>query len=104
MLLRWGIGGAFFVAFAGFLWARQRKLSVLIAMRIALVGLIAGLCGYVVAIAVGRFWLSGWLYSIVEREYVAVAVTLLAGIVALIPAMSIYLAQRRRRQYVEEER
>jgi uncharacterized membrane protein len=104
-LLRWGLSGALFVAFVGFLWARQRKLSILVAVRVALVGLIAGLLGYVVVIALGRFWLSGWLYSIVGHEYLAVVVTVLVGVVALVPVTLFYLVQRRRRnRYVEEER
>ncbi|MEJ5308677.1 MAG: glycoside hydrolase family 3 N-terminal domain-containing protein [Anaerolineae bacterium] len=104
MLLQWGIGGALLVALAGFLWARQRGLSIFIAVRVALVGLVAGLFGYVVAVAVGRFWLSGWLYSVVGREYVAVAVTMLIGVIAVIPAMLFYMAQSRHRRYVEEDR
>ncbi len=104
MLLRWGIGGALLVALAGFLWARQRGLNIFVAVRVAMVGLVAGLFGYVVAVALGRFWLSGWLYTVVGREYVAVAVTMLIGVIAVIPAMLFYMAQRRHRQYVEDER
>jgi len=103
MLLRWGLGGALFVALAGFFWARQRELDIVIAVRLALVGLVGGVSGYVAVIALGRFWLSGWLYTIVGHEYMAVTVALLVGTTALIPATLFYLAQRRRRQYVEEE-
>ena len=103
MLLRWGIGGAFFVALAGFFWARQRKLGVVVAMRIALIGLVGGLFGYVVVVALGRFWLTGWLYRVVGYEYMAVVVTLVVGIAALIPATLFYSLQKRRHQYVEDQ-
>jgi uncharacterized membrane protein len=104
MLLRWGIAGAFFAAFFGFLWARQRRLSILIALRVALIGLVSGLLGYVVVIALGRFWFSGWLYSIVGHEYIAVGVTVLVGVLALVPITLFYLVRKRRHRYIEEER
>lgn len=103
MLLRWGMSGALLVALAGFLWARQRKFTIFIAARVALVGLVAGLFGYVVAMALGRFWLSGWLYRVVGHEYVVIVVTVLIGVIAVIPTMLFYIEQRRHWQYVEQE-
>ncbi len=94
-LIRWGVLGAAIVAVLGFFWSRELSLRPVCAMRAGLIGLVGGLAGYDVFIALGRYWLPIVHYVLVAREYLACVVAVGAGGLALFVALWVMQSNER---------
>ncbi len=94
-LLGWGGAAALLVWIVGFVWARERGLGIVMAIRLAFWGMIGGLCGYVGVMAVGQWWIQSWHYTVVGREYIVGGITLLFGFITIFMGVVLGSVMRR---------
>ncbi len=79
-LIAWALASIGAVSALAFLLGRERSLAADRAIAVALAGAIGGLAGYVVLMAMGRWWLPVVRYVLVGREYLAGVVAAVCGV------------------------
>jgi hypothetical protein len=80
------LGAALLLAVA-FAWSRERALTPQLSVTLSLASFIGGLAGYVLMMAVSRWWLPVVRYELVGREYIAGIISGLGGLLVFGPAL-----------------
>ena len=83
-LLGWGIGAVLLTFGVGLSWSRGRGMGVVVAIRIAVWGIIGTLLGYISIMLIGYGWLPGWQYNLIGREYIVGGVSAFVGLGGLV--------------------
>jgi len=85
-LIGWALVSTAMVSTLAFLLGRERSLAADRAFAVALVGAIGSLVGYVVLMAMARWWLPVVHYALVGREYLVAVVAAVCGLAACLVA------------------
>ncbi|MBN1487347.1 MAG: hypothetical protein JW981_06855 [Anaerolineae bacterium] len=88
-LLQWGLASITFTIFLGFIWARERHLQAVLAVRLALLGGIGAVLSYIGLLSVMYWGASVTRYQLAGREFLSGGVAFLGGVTALVIAFII---------------